>query len=91
MRGHVVFLVAGVGRWFEDDRGLGGNLGAAYPAEQLFGFPGKHRPTHDFNAAFTKTGVLQGRMFFVGNHAATNIVFEIRESLLCRRKNWIHF
>ena len=87
----MVFLVTRVGRRLEDHCGLGGNLSAAHPAEQLFGFAREHRPAHDLNAAFAEAGVLQGRMFFVGNHAAIYIVLEIRKSLLCRRKNWIHF
>lgn len=74
----MIFLVPGIGSRFEDDGGLVRDLGPAHAPEQLFRFARKHRPADHFNTAFAEAGMLEGCVFFVGDHVKEqDLVFEI--------------
>ena len=63
-----MLLVPGVSSGFEDDSRLMCNLRAPYPPQQFLCFSRKHGSADHFNASFTETGVLEGRVFFVRDH-----------------------
>jgi hypothetical protein len=51
VRSDTLGVVAAVDLRLEDLHILPGDLGAAYPADQLFGFAAEHAPANDFDAA----------------------------------------